>query len=356
LSVEIARPHELGPAELEAWRRMQRGAPEFSNPFLAPEFACALGRARGDVRVAVLRDGGEITGFLPYHQRRFGVGLALRPADAQALVHAPGRSWHHRELLAASGLSVLEFDHLLAGHVPFPVGHARAVPSPIIDLSDGYAGYLEQRARASERMRVALRKGRKAARELGDLRFEFDVRERAQLDPVMRWKSAQYRRTGRADRFAHAWITQLLDDLFAQRAPGCTGTLSLLWAGERLLAGHFGLRSERVLASWYPAYDVTAARYSPGWLLFLHMAEAAAERGVQQLDLGKGDEAYKQSLKTGDLALAEGWVQRRSAQALARAAVREPRRRALRFVLERPRLRLAARRLLREVGRARAPA
>jgi CelD/BcsL family acetyltransferase involved in cellulose biosynthesis len=200
---------------------------------------------------------------------------------------------------------------------------------------------------------VALRKARKLERELGALRFEFDARDPAALDLVLRWKSAQYRRTGRWDRFARPWIRRLVADLFDQRVDGTVGTLSLLWAGDRLIAGHFGLRSQRVLASWFPAYDVAAARYSPGWLLFLRMAEAAAERDLEHIDLGKGDEDYKQSLKTADLAVAEGWVQRRSTQALLRAAVREPPRRAKRFVLDRPAPRRSGRRLLHAVGRIR---
>jgi CelD/BcsL family acetyltransferase involved in cellulose biosynthesis len=355
LRIEVVRPHELGTEELAAWRWMQQQTPSLASPFLTPEFTRAVGRAREDARVAVLQERHGIVGFLPFHRRRFGAGVPIGAglSDAQALIHAPGVTWDPEEVLAGCGLAVWEFDHLLAGQAPFAPYHRRAAPSPIIDLTGGYDAYLENRTRASERVRVAARKARKLARELGELRFELDVRDPEELHRVLRWKSAQYRRTGRSDRFARPWISRVVEELFDQRAAGCAGTLSVLWAGERVVAGHFGLRSERVLASWFPAYDVAASRYSPGWLLFLHMAERAADCGLEQLDLGKGDEEYKQSLKTGDVALAEGWVQRRSLRALARAAVREPRRRTTQFVLDRPELRLAARRLLRVIGRLR---
>ena len=353
MKIQVVRPEELGPAELAAWRRMRHETPGLASPFLAPEFTRAVGGVRDDARVAVLEQDQEIVGFFPFHRRRFGVGSPIALADAQALIHAPGVTWDARELLAGCGLAVWEFDHLLAGQAPFTPYHRRAVQSPIIDLTDGYAAYLERRTRASERIRVARRKGRKLARELGDLRFEFNSHDPAALGQVLRWKSAQYRRTGRGDRFAIPWRRRLVEDLFELRAGGCSGSLSLLWAGDRLVAGHFGLRSERVLASCYPAYDVGVSRYSPGWLLFMSIAEGAAGCGLQHVDLGKGDEEYKQSLKTGDLALAEGWVERRSLGALARAAQREPRRWATRFILDRPPLRRAARRLLREVGQLR---
>ena len=353
MNIEVVRPEELGTGELAAWRQMQIDTPGLANPFLAPDFTRAVGRVRDDTRVAVLQESQKIVGFFPFHRGRFGAGTPIALADIQALIHTPGLTWDPRELLAACGLAVWEFDHLLAGQVPFAPYHKRAASSPIIDLRDGFAAYVERRARASERVRVAQRKARKLARELGEVRFEFDARDPEGLGQVLRWKSAQYRRTGHADRFAIPWVARLVEELFELRGDGCAGSLSLLWAGDRLVAGHFGLRSERVLASCFPTYDVAVSRYSPGWLLFMNMAESAADRRLQHLDLGKGDEEYKRSLKTGDLPLAEGWVQRRSVGALARAAQREPRRRATRFILDRPPLRRAARRLLREVGHVR---
>jgi CelD/BcsL family acetyltransferase involved in cellulose biosynthesis len=353
MRLDVVTPAELGPAELAAWRRLQSANPGLANPFLAPEYTCAVGRARPDARVAVLQDGQEIVGFFPFHRRRLGTGTPIALSHAQALVHAPGLSWDPQELLRACGLAVWEFDRLLADQAPFAPFHKYPVANPVMDLRDGYDAYLERRRQASERVRVALRKGRKMGRELGELRFEFDARDREGLAQVLRWKSAHYRRTGRRDRFASRWLAGLVDDLYELRAPGCTGSMSLLWAGDRLVAGHFGLRSERVLVSCFPTYDVAVSRYSPGWSLFLGMAEGAAGRGVHMLELGKGDEDYKQSLKTSDLALAEGWVQRRSLKAAARAAVREPPRRAIRFILDHPEVRRATRRTLHAIGRRR---
>jgi hypothetical protein len=48
-------------------------------------------------------------------------------------------------LLRSCGLAVWEFDHLLASQAPFAPYHASLEPSPIMDLSAGYAGYLEER-------------------------------------------------------------------------------------------------------------------------------------------------------------------------------------------------------------------
>jgi Acetyltransferase (GNAT) domain/DegT/DnrJ/EryC1/StrS aminotransferase family len=108
------------------------------------------------------------------------------------------------------------------------------------------------------------RKQGKLEREQGPLRFLFDTSDGDLLDILMRWKSAQYRRTGRLDRFARPATVRLVRDLLQTRAPVCSGTLSVLYAGRRPVAIHLGLRSASTLACWFPTYDVTLARYSPG--------------------------------------------------------------------------------------------
>ena len=68
----------------------------------------------------------------------------------------------------------------------------------------------------------------------------------------------------------------------------------MLYAGDRPVAAHLGLRSDRVLAYWFPAYDPDLGRYSTGVALCLRMAEAAAADGIGHIDLGKGAARYKE--------------------------------------------------------------
>src|SRR5947209_1434453 len=127
MKVEVARPTELGPAELAQWRTFQRQDPRLANPFLAPEFAVAIGRHRPDVRVAVLTDGPRTVGFLPYQRRRLGTARAIgyRSANRQGLVHAADMEWAPHELMARCGLAVWEFDNLV-GHQAEPFGARHA--------------------------------------------------------------------------------------------------------------------------------------------------------------------------------------------------------------------------------------
>jgi CelD/BcsL family acetyltransferase involved in cellulose biosynthesis len=355
VKISVVHPGELGAAELARWRRLHDD-PDLANPFLSPEFAVCVGRVRAGARVAVLHDGPDIVGFFPHERGRFRVGRPIGAglSDCQGLVHAPGLDWDPQALLRGAGLDVWEFDHLLAGQRPFAPHHRARRRSPVIDVSGGYDAWLGDRRRAFRHSITAMgRKQRKLGREEGALRFLFDTADLDALDTLMRWKSAQYRRTGRADRFARPATVRLARDLLQTRAPGCSGTLSVLYAGQRPVAIHLGLRSASQLSCWFPTYDVALARYSPGLLLHLFMAEAAAAAGLRRLDLGKGDEEYKTVLGNGEVLVAEGWVERPSAVAVARRLQRAPGRHLTDFVLGRPALRGTARQLLRRVGQLR---
>jgi len=349
---------------------MQGASPELLNPFLSPGFTQAVSRARPDTRVAVLEDGGQVAGFFPFQQARMRIALPLAAgvSDGQAVVHRPGFQWGPLELLTACNLDVWEFDHLLSSQIP-PVQRAtrqRAAAdcarvtcrdSPIIDVSGGFEAYAEHQRQSTRRsFRTTLYKERKLAREIGPVRITFDAADANGLRLLLQWKSAQYRRTGRRDRFATGWIERLVWDLFGHAQHGCDGTLTVLRAGDRIVAAHFGLRSATSLSCWFPAYDPALARYSPGLILYVRMAEAAAEAGLGHLDLGKGDEIYKQWLKTHDLTVGEGALYRPSMAAIMHGARRMPVRYASGFVLRHQRLRRVARRTLARVGRIRSAA
>jgi len=101
LTVDIAvcRPGDLTAAARAAWAETQgqaaaMGSPQLDNPFLAPEFALAVGRHHRGVRIAVLREKGEPVAFFPYQRTAAGVGRAvgLGLSDGQGLVHRPGSS------------------------------------------------------------------------------------------------------------------------------------------------------------------------------------------------------------------------------------------------------------------------
>ena len=361
MDIEVHRPGDLSEADRTAWTDLQSkahlsGSPALANPFLSPEFTLAMARCRRGVRIGVGREDGRPAAFFPFQRTAAGVGRAigLGVSDCQGLIHRPDLTWDARELLRACGLSVFEFDHLVEGQEPFEAEASGTFPSPVMDIDEGYDLYLGQlRARSPKFTRTTLAKERKLGREHSGVRYVHDERDPAALRSLMAWKSAQYRRTGRSDRFAQPWITRLVRQLFHTRSERFAGILSVLYAGGRPIAAHFGLRSERVLACWFPAYDPAFAKYSPGLILHLRMAEAAAADGIAYLDLGRGQKDYKDSLKTRDLHVSEGWVTRRHPVALGHRARRAPVRALRNTVLSRPELFAPADKFLKRIGKIR---
>jgi CelD/BcsL family acetyltransferase involved in cellulose biosynthesis len=355
--IKVVTPGELGAGHTEAWRELRASTGTPANPFMEPEFTLAVGRVRARARVAVLWQDGQAAGFFPYEQGPLGQGRAigLGVSDCQGAVLRPGLGIDPRELLRACSLATWEFDSLEAGQKLFEPDAAEGFGSPVIDVGAGYAAY-ERRLRdhSPKFLRTTLAKERRLERQAGGVRFVFDERDPAALRRLMAWKSAQYRRTGRRDRFAQRWISALVRRLHeSPGAGGCRGVLSVLYAGDRPVAAHFGLRSHTVLSCWFPAYDPEFAKYSPGLVLHLRMAEAAAGEGIALLDLGRGAAEYKDALKTGELRVHEGATLRPGARAGLYWLGREPVRRAHAFVRDHPRLAARARRALNGAARLR---
>ena len=363
--IRVVRPGDLGMGDIETWRelRAKSGAP--ANPFMEPEFTLAVGRVRPRARVAVIGEdelGGEdgsgegTAGFFPFERGPLGHGRAIGfgVSDLQGAVLRPGLALEARQLLRACGLSAWEFDNLEAGQELFESGVARPYPSYVIDVGEGYEAYEGVlREQSPKFLRTTLAKERKLGRQAGDVRFVFDERDPAVLGTLMGWKSAQYRRTGRRDRFAKPWIRELAEFLFHTRIPGCSGLLSVLYVEGKPVAAHFGLRSRTMLSCWFPAYDPAFAKFSPGLILHLRMAQAAADDGIGMLDMGRGAAEYKDALKTGELTVYEGVSVRPGPGAALQWLGHEPSRRAHSFVRSRPRLARLAQRGLERAGRLR---
>jgi CelD/BcsL family acetyltransferase involved in cellulose biosynthesis len=257
----------------------------------------------------VIEDAGSPAGFLPFEvgRRRHAWPVGRPFSDYHGVV---GAALDPRALVAACGLASWSFDHVpaeLAGFAPYVFGQGR---SPCLDLSQGFERYLDAR-RARSDIRGALRKARKLAREIGELRFIPDSDDPGLLARMVEWKRLQYAGTGVRDVLAATGARELLRQVRAARSEGFAGALSVLYAGDLVAALHLGLRSGRVWHSWFPAYNPDLDRYSPGLVLLLELARAAPALGIAEIDLGKGEARYKQALATRSVALYEGSVSTR---------------------------------------------
>lgn len=315
-----------------------------------------MSEGRPDQRLAVIEDGGEISGFFGFERSRWGIGRAFcyGLSDVQGIVHAPGYEWNGVALLEACELDVWNFDHLIADQVQcFAPGRWTTYrASPIVDLSAGWESWIA-RKKSNQRIKDIQRRERKLVREIGTPRFETDTNDMSHLDLLMQWKSAQYRRTGRFDRFAQMWVRNGIKRLLDMRRDGFSTELSVMFVRDRPASFHLALRFDDMLASWFPAYDVNLATFGVGIVHQLHVLRHASQRGVRFFDFGAGEESYKRTFSDFDLFVAEGSLSRASAVALTHRMQTVPKRIVTDFVLRRPPLRRAARRVLNVIGSVR---
>ena len=169
----------------------------------------------------------------------------------------------------------------------------------------------------------------------------------------MAWKSQQYRRSGWPDLFARRGVRDLLDVLAEDPEDGLHAVASSLHIDGVLIATDLSLTSDTVFAGWFAAHDPEWARFSPGAIRTLRTVEAAFDRDVTWLDLSRGDESYKDTLKTGDCQVATGFLARPSARALVYQAGHVPAAAIRSYVLTHPELRSFVRESLKKFGEAR---
>lgn len=316
---------ELNGELFKRWEQLRRCNPDLSSPYFYPEFLKIVAAARKDTEVAVIECDGEVCAFLPFHREgRVGKPVGSILCDFQGMICRPQFSIAGKELLRGCRLDAYDFDHLVSSQAQLASYQITTEPSPQIDLSQGYETYVRgRRAAGSEQIKKCENLMRRIEREVGPLRFVSHSPDKADFDTVIGWKSRQYLETGVADLFQINWFREVVGGIHQTQIDGFGGRLSLLYAGDSLVAGHMGMQAGPVWHYWFPAYDPAYAKYSPGLILLLKLAEQAAAQDVRIIDLGKGMNPYKVRLMNASVRLVAGAAELPSLLGIRRACNRQ---------------------------------
>ena len=311
MKVTVVRPGELGAAELGLWSQIQHSDAALSSPCLSPQFTRAISTLRDDIFVGVIEDGNRTVGFFPFERNAAGeaVGSIRRMADYEAVVALPDATWTAGELLRGCNLTQWNFEALVGCQEQLLQYTSATSWSSVLDLRHGFDAWLESIRRPGSRYRKHLHAQQRALeRDLGSVRFESHADRTEALAWFRDCKSAHYRRTGKPDHFETPWVAAMVENVHGTQDEDFTGALSLLHAGDQIVAGHLGMRSRTVWHYWLPCYDRGFSKYSPGSLLLVEMARNAGQLGIQCIDLGRGTEDYKSRFSNGRIAIAAGTV------------------------------------------------
>ena len=309
LNAETFDARHLDPADAAAWRTLCAAEPAFASPLLGPDFAAAVAHVRDDVRVTVWRRDGRAIGFLPHHRRP---GAFARPvgaplSDYHALVGEAGMDI--AEALAAAGLAAYRFSSLVDPSGAFDAHAARRHEGFAITLTGSADDYLEAlRASSPKRFKNYRRLDHKLDREIGELRIVAPDTSRTTFDTLITWKAEQLARTGAHDFLRPDWTRKLLNNLFARQEGAFRGLMVSLYAGERLVGGHFGVRLGEAYHPWIASIDPDLSAWSPGQVFLPRAITAMPGLGLTTYDLGPSHEHYKRPFALATRTISEGLV------------------------------------------------
>jgi len=291
LQVDIVGAEALGAAEIALWRAWSTENPALASPYFCWDYAEIASRVCPGAAIAVFRRGGCVVGFFP-HQRRGG---AVQPLGA------PMNDYHGVVAPAGETVSLEDVARLLKAdslNVPGWVGPAEAgEPRATVQVvlpEEGYdAWYAERRATFGKYFKDKERARRSLEAELGPIEIRRGLRDPALLDHLLDLKAAQYRRSGLHDIFACGWTRDLLHALMAEPRADFGASMAAMHAGGRLTAVEFSLHAGAHYHFWFPVYEPTLARCSPGILLSMDTMRLAAAEGFRVFDFGFEGESYK---------------------------------------------------------------
>jgi CelD/BcsL family acetyltransferase involved in cellulose biosynthesis len=311
--VQLISGRDLDPTLISCWQDICSANSDLQSPFFAPEFTRIISAVRDDVEIAVISTEAAIVAFLPFQRDKVDPSQGLPVGDFiqdwVGLICQPGFSCDPLELIRECKLMQFKLFKFLGSQVFFEPFHSSKEISAQMDLSRGYDAYLaEKRADGTDLFKSCANLARRIEREIGPLQFVAHSPDTEPLKWLFSRKSAQYMRTGLTDLFSIGWAREAIERIHSSRTVDFTGKLSLLYAGDRLLAGHLGMHSRTIWHYYIPTYDVEMSKYSPGLNLLLRIAAYAPSIGLHTIELGRNRAAYKARLMNKGVFIVDGSV------------------------------------------------
>jgi CelD/BcsL family acetyltransferase involved in cellulose biosynthesis len=307
MRVTVVRPGDLGPGEASLWARFQKSCPELQNPFFSLAFAQVVDRHRPNARVAVVEDDGAIQAFLPFDlgPQRIGMPIGDPMNNLQGFISG-GAIVDARRVICKAGLRGWRYTAAPAKQRALAAHHysGTLVEASLIDLSDGYESYLASRTKKfTDDFR---QQWRSMERRVGPASLEWGSTAQEHIQQLIDWKSARY--GGTRELFAEPAARRILEELSPSSSEECGGVVTVLRAGNQVLAVCSTLTAPGVISGWFMGHDPEMKKFSPGKLVLLATAEEAAQRDITRFELGAGQDAYKSRVGNASYPVAGGGV------------------------------------------------
>ncbi len=299
LKVDLIRGPELTRELALQWEGLRARNDRLYSPFYSSDFTKIVSAIGRDVEIAIVHEDSEPVAFFPFERK--GKSLAIpvggKMNDAHGVIAPSEFEFDFAWLLRQCKVQRWDFHAMFW---PSSVGSRSSfatVKSFMAKLEVGPQPYRQQLEERNYTIEAHRRKSRKFKKDHPGAYLDLDCRDTALLDRLIELKRGQYQRTHIFDIFSVPWTRDLVRHFVGYEGHSVRGCLSVLRAdGERIVAIHFGLREGDLLHYWFPVYETSFHQYSPGTELFLRIADAAPEHGIRRIDMGYGEQAYKEKL------------------------------------------------------------
>jgi CelD/BcsL family acetyltransferase involved in cellulose biosynthesis len=279
------------------WRALQALTPDFGSPLLGPDFARLVGNYRPQANVAIGYDKqDQPIAFFGFHSVSQGYVRAIGApfCDYQAIVSDPTASFKGEDFFKLAGIDAIAFSSLSDPLNVFDKTHMEVVEAHRIDCdNDGEAFSEKLRLSNTKWSKNVRRLTNKMDRELGTVRLVAHDTNRESFDTMMAIKVAQFHQTGVTNVLRSDWVQRFMRDLFDMRGADFGGCMVSLYAGEKFVAGHFGVRLGDWFHPWIASTCPLSHPYSPGIIFLNEMTRQSDKFGLRIVDLSAGHGHYK---------------------------------------------------------------
>lgn len=296
-SLEILSLGDLTDVDRQLWSNFQAADANLASPYFSIRYAEAVDAARPGVKVLKFYQEERPAAYWPFRRGPLGTArpLAGTMDDLHGIIAHPSVSLDLQDRSLRRFLGGYAFTSVPSDQRRHGLHGQMGDGNQVIDLSNGYAAWIEDRSQVSSNFRREYRKVEKLLAQ-GQVEVRHDVIDSKRFDRLIELKREAYARAGHYDIFELEWPKTLLRNLFATGDDNARGILSTLSIGEDVAAICYCMRSNTALHYWFPAYEAQFAKQKPGLALLFSLSKWASIEGMNELHLGLGDAQYKRQL------------------------------------------------------------
>ncbi|ALO36458.1 hypothetical protein CMT41_18205 [Colwellia sp. MT41] len=293
--------NEMTFLEIHEWSELTSSSTHFSSPFYQYDFAKVANDTGNLVEVILGYVNKSVVFILPFQYDSIIakiLGLARRVggqlSDYSGAIISSNIAFNID--VASLPLSYLFLDHVpkQCQRLNVEEGYFYQEDSSQIILSGDSDTYFDEfKKRNKKYYNDVKRLERMAERDFGPINFTYKSIDQREFEHLINKKIAQYKQMGVKNPLEKDWTKEMLRTLFKGGLANITPVLSVLNAGDKWLASHFGVEANGIFHYWFPVHNNEVNKYSPGKQLLFKIIEKSYSENIHCIDLGLGETAFK---------------------------------------------------------------